>query len=393
MDSLAFGLYEGRKEGGSRFGVWDVVGIYLCFFDVFIFVFLIFVFLDVYLGRFLTFFQRICTIFFLFLVFELIMMAEWEGVEGWDWGATLGKGLCGVVVQGSRVGDPEKTKVFYFFFLLLLLLLFGWSLDSAIILLISDSFFFPFFSKFAVKMVNLVKMYDVFRSCGVGMEKLEEVIEREISIMKSLSHPYVIGFDDNFRLGDNIFMVMEMIQGQDLLSALPSDGFAEEEAKLLYFQICCALAYCHSQDVSFSFLFLSFFFLFLSFSFFFLPFFLSFFPPFSSFSSFPFPPFFILFYFFFFSSLPRPQVIHGDVKLENVLVKKSDHSVKLIDFGFSQVYKEGAILEVSSFFLPIPTNPTQQNPLSPLPPFPPPLLLPPAPRWDPCLLPTTYPQN
>ena len=39
-------------------------------------------------------------------------------------------------------------------------------------------------------------------------------------------------------------------------------------------------------------------------------------------------------------------MIHGDVKLENVLVRRSDQSVKLIDFGFSQVYKEGVALEV-----------------------------------------------
>ena len=42
-------------------------------------------------------------------------MAEWEVVEGWDWGPALGKGLCGVVVEGSRSDDPSKTKVFFFF--------------------------------------------------------------------------------------------------------------------------------------------------------------------------------------------------------------------------------------------------------------------------------------
>eukprot|EP00009_Paramoeba_aestuarina_P008357 CAMPEP_0201508496 /NCGR_PEP_ID=MMETSP0161_2-20130828/1846_1 /ASSEMBLY_ACC=CAM_ASM_000251 /TAXON_ID=180227 /ORGANISM="Neoparamoeba aestuarina, Strain SoJaBio B1-5/56/2" /LENGTH=682 /DNA_ID=CAMNT_0047903187 /DNA_START=550 /DNA_END=2595 /DNA_ORIENTATION=+ len=170
-----------------------------------------------------------------------------EPVEGWEWGASLGKGLCGVVVKANRTGESET---------------------------------------FAVKAVDLVKMHEIFKSCGVGMEKLEEATEREIDIMKSLKHPYVIGFEDNFRIGDTIFMVMELVSGQDLLSALPPEGFREEVGKQLYFQICCALAYCHSQNV-----------------------------------------------------------IHGDVKLENVLVRKSDQSVKLIDFGFSQVFQEDVQLE------------------------------------------------
>ena len=106
-----------------------------------------------------------------------------------------------------------------------------------------------------MKIVDLLKMHDVFRACGVGMDKLEEVIEREIDIMKSLSHPCVIGFDDNFRINNTIFMVMEMVTGRDLLSALPSTGFSEDLAKQLYFQICCAVAYCHTQNVFFVFLF------------------------------------------------------------------------------------------------------------------------------------------
>ncbi len=40
------------------------------------------------------------------------------------------------------------------------------------------------------------------------------------------------------------------------------------------------------------------------------------------------------------------KVIHGDIKPENILVRNYDKKVKLIDFGFAHIVKEGEPLHV-----------------------------------------------
>ena len=97
---------------------------------------------------------------------------------------------------------------------------------------------------------------------------------------------------------------MEYIEGYSLLHYIPKNGLSESVGSVLFSQLCRAVAYCHSQNVSLS-LFLSFF-LFLN----------------------------------LFLSLTHTKVIHGDINLKNILIRHSDRTLKLIDFGSSHIVND-----------------------------------------------------
>lgn len=96
-------------------------------------------------------------------------------------------------------------------------------------------------------------------------------------------------------------MVMEHIDGEDLLSYIPEGGMSEKLARGFFLQLCSAVRYCHTNNVSWISIFRA------------------------------------IFEYLFSSS----QIIHGDIKLENILIQRNDLRLKLIDFGFAQFYEKG----------------------------------------------------
>ncbi len=128
-------------------------------------------------------------------------------------------------------------------------------------------------------------------SADVGT--LSKRVEDEVKNMSCVrDHPHIIQLEYAFKLSNHVFICMEYFEGMDLLTVILSSpggrGVSEETARFLFFQLVKAIHFCRTR-----------------------------------------------------------HVIHGDVKLENVLVNAMGQ-LKLIDFGFSHSVIEGRVLEVSS---------------------------------------------
>jgi serine/threonine protein kinase len=127
---------------------------------------------------------------------------------------------------------------------------------------------------------------------GTGGEALDwKRVRQEVKMMASLHpHPSIIRYFEAFETPTQMHLVMEYVNGGnlvDLLKKFPDQRLPEAKAKWLFMQICCGVASLHEQNV-----------------------------------------------------------IHRDLKLENVLLDQNQERPKLIDFGFS-MYEENFFLSSS----------------------------------------------
>src|SRR5262249_50156223 len=111
---------------------------------------------------------------------------------------------------------------------------------------------------------------------GAKSWKEVELAEREARVLASLSHPNLPRYVEHFEQGGELFLVTEMIEGENLLS-LRKRGVRFSEAEVMRFLRECAdvLDYLHTR---------------------------------------------------------APPVVHRDIKPSNVL-RRADGSFALIDFG------------------------------------------------------------
>uniref|UniRef100_A0A9I9CMM2 non-specific serine/threonine protein kinase n=1 Tax=Cucumis melo TaxID=3656 RepID=A0A9I9CMM2_CUCME len=95
----------------------------------------------------------------------------------------------------------------------------------------------------AVKIISKSKM-----TSAVGIED----VRREVKILKALSgHDNLVHFHDAFEDANNIYMVMELCEGGELLERIASRGgkYPEQESKAIIVQILSVVAFCHLQGV------------------------------------------------------------------------------------------------------------------------------------------------
>jgi serine/threonine protein kinase len=119
--------------------------------------------------------------------------------------------------------------------------------------------------------------------------EIESLVHREVSIHRLLSHPNVCGLIDAFEDEDYLYLVLELIDGCDLLDEMLEVGrIGEGRAAEIMRQVFQALQYCHE-------------------------------------------------------GLPGRCVLHRDIKPENIMLRKSGGDaidVKLIDFGMATICQE-----------------------------------------------------
>ncbi|GJT82951.1 CDPK-related kinase 5 [Tanacetum coccineum] len=79
-----------------------------------------------------------------------------------------------------------------------------------------------------------------------------EDVRREVKILKALSgHENLVKFYDAYEDHDNVYVVMELCEGGELLDRILSRGgkFTEDDAKAVLIQILNVVAFCHLQGV------------------------------------------------------------------------------------------------------------------------------------------------
>jgi len=76
-------------------------------------------------------------------------------------------------------------------------------------------------------------------------------LAREIQLLKLLNHPNVIRLHEVLHTPAEVLMVMEYVEGGDLLEVLNTQArFKEEEARHLFGQIVRGVSFCHSLGVA-----------------------------------------------------------------------------------------------------------------------------------------------
>ncbi|KAK6942158.1 Protein kinase domain [Dillenia turbinata] len=79
-----------------------------------------------------------------------------------------------------------------------------------------------------------------------------EDVRREVNILRALTgHKNLVQFYDAYEDDDNVYVVMELCKGGELLDRILSRGgkYSEEDAKAVMVQILSIVAYCHLQGV------------------------------------------------------------------------------------------------------------------------------------------------
>jgi len=112
----------------------------------------------------------------------------------------------------------------------------------------------------------------------IERENIIEYVKKEISVMHSLKHPNIVQLKDVLLTTRNIYLVLELITGEELFNKVATKGALDEVTARKYFQqLISAVEYCHAHGVC-----------------------------------------------------------HRDLKLENVVVDTATGILKILDFGFSR---------------------------------------------------------
>ncbi|KAF8063134.1 hypothetical protein N665_1184s0022 [Sinapis alba] len=95
----------------------------------------------------------------------------------------------------------------------------------------------------AVKVIHKAKLMNAL---------MVEDVSREVKIMRALTgHKNLVQFYDAFEDDENVYIVMELCKGGNLLDKILERGckYAEDDAKHVMVQILSVVAYCHLQGV------------------------------------------------------------------------------------------------------------------------------------------------
>ena len=83
----------------------------------------------------------------------------------------------------------------------------------------------------------------------------KEKLKREVNILKNLNHPNIVQLFEVFEDDKNIFLVMELCDGQELFEEICQkidrrETYSEKDAAMIIKQVLSGIAYCHDKDVA-----------------------------------------------------------------------------------------------------------------------------------------------
>eukprot|EP00873_Tetraselmis_striata_P000634 jgi/Tetstr1/420898/TSEL_011961.t1 len=74
---------------------------------------------------------------------------------------------------------------------------------------------------------------------------------KEIELLKQIDHPSVVRYREHFTIGDSLHIIMELVRGKDLGSAIEERGsYAEEDARVVAVQLLEALEYLARKGIA-----------------------------------------------------------------------------------------------------------------------------------------------
>ena len=82
------------------------------------------------------------------------------------------------------------------------------------------------------------------------LTQLHQQFQQEATVMAHLDHPHLVGVSDFFEEGSNVYLVMKLVEGENLTDRIAREGQLTETEVLVWAgQLLDALVYCHSQGV------------------------------------------------------------------------------------------------------------------------------------------------
>ncbi|KAG8391981.1 hypothetical protein BUALT_Bualt01G0244200 [Buddleja alternifolia] len=102
----------------------------------------------------------------------------------------------------------------------------------------------------AIKIISKAKLNRLLFQMTTAIS-IEDV-RREVKILKALSgHKHLVRYYDACEDANNVYIIMELCEGGELLDRILSKGgrYTEEEAKLIVVQILSIVSFCHLQGV------------------------------------------------------------------------------------------------------------------------------------------------
>ncbi|KAL6655578.1 hypothetical protein ACP70R_006404 [Stipagrostis hirtigluma subsp. patula] len=81
-------------------------------------------------------------------------------------------------------------------------------------------------------------------------EGMVEQLRREISIMRMVRHPNVVGIREVLASRSRVFVVMEHARGGELFAKVARGRLAEDRARRYFQQLVAAVGFCHSRGVA-----------------------------------------------------------------------------------------------------------------------------------------------
>lgn len=81
-------------------------------------------------------------------------------------------------------------------------------------------------------------------------EGMVEQLRREISIMRMVRHPNVVGIREVLASRERVFVVMEYARGGELFAKVSRGRLTEDAARRYFQQLVAAVGFCHSRGVA-----------------------------------------------------------------------------------------------------------------------------------------------
>jgi 5'-AMP-activated protein kinase catalytic alpha subunit len=79
---------------------------------------------------------------------------------------------------------------------------------------------------------------------------MEKQMKREISVLKSISHPNVVSLIEVLKSSNHFYIVMELITEGELFDKIvQAKRFEEKTARLYFQQLFDGISYCHKKGL------------------------------------------------------------------------------------------------------------------------------------------------